>query len=377
MEMAARSARGSAGGVRAAGVPVGRRVHPRGGRVPALGEQPLHREAVSSRGSAAARSATAGRTWPVGAPARAVLNVASTNASSRPSWKAENDTISGRIDAGAPGRPRAAWPRSWPRLRPPALSFAIAAPGAGDAWPRRRRRRARACPSSPSRASAGAAVRATVVRVVRRKGLRVTTGIPRAEGTGQYYTWAREVGVKAFVAGELETRGQRQRATFLVWSGNSGSIVGRWTVVGRTGQLPVRWPAGSGATWGGPWRGRSPRHRLARAGAGTHLADQRRLCFRRGRRRIPARPRGPPPAAVVAPVAPYTSRRVVPNAMAAHGRYAMLRKVADGGMAEIFLAQQTGEEGFSRHGDREAHPAGLSRPIRTSATCWWTRRTSR
>jgi hypothetical protein len=85
----------------------------------------------------------------------------------------------------------------------------------------------------------GSAVRATVVRVVRRKGMRVTTGIPRAEGTGQYYTWAREVGVKAFVAGELETRGKRQRATFLVWSGSSGSVVGRWTVVGRTGKLAL------------------------------------------------------------------------------------------------------------------------------------------
>ena len=34
--------------------------------------------------------------------------------------------------------------------------------------------------------------------------------------------------------------------------------------------------------------------------------------------------------------------------MSNHGRYVMLRKIADGGMAEIFLARQTGEEGFSR-----------------------------
>ncbi len=34
--------------------------------------------------------------------------------------------------------------------------------------------------------------------------------------------------------------------------------------------------------------------------------------------------------------------------MSTHGRYAMLRKIADGGMAEIFLARQSGEEGFSR-----------------------------
>jgi serine/threonine protein kinase len=34
--------------------------------------------------------------------------------------------------------------------------------------------------------------------------------------------------------------------------------------------------------------------------------------------------------------------------MGVHGRYQMLRKVADGGMAEIYLARQTGDEGFSR-----------------------------
>ena len=89
----------------------------------------------------------------------------------------------------------------------------------------------------PMSGPAGPQVRATVVRIVRRKGLRVTTGIPQASGTGQYYTWAREVGVKAFVAADLERRGKRERATFLVWSGNSGSIVGRWTVTARTGAL--------------------------------------------------------------------------------------------------------------------------------------------
>src|SRR5687767_11076131 len=95
--------------------------------------------------------------------------------------------------------------------RPPALIFAIAALAlamlaapAALARPR--------VSVQPIEGVGGAAVRATVVRVVRRKGMRVTTGIPRAEGTGQYYTWAREVGVKAFVAGELETRGKRQRA---------------------------------------------------------------------------------------------------------------------------------------------------------------------
>src|SRR5215468_6080160 len=34
--------------------------------------------------------------------------------------------------------------------------------------------------------------------------------------------------------------------------------------------------------------------------------------------------------------------------MAKHGRYKIVRKVADGGMAEIFLATQTGREGFAK-----------------------------
>ena len=143
-------------------------------------------------------------------------------------------------------------------VRPPALRFAIAvlalatlSASAAEARPR--------VSIQPIEGVGGAQVRATVVRVLKRKRLRVTTGIPRAEGTGQYYTWAREAGVKAFVAGELETRGQRQRATFLVWSGNSGSVVGRWTVVGRTGQLPSR---------GGPRVLAAPGAR-GRAGAAT------------------------------------------------------------------------------------------------------------
>jgi hypothetical protein len=85
----------------------------------------------------------------------------------------------------------------------------------------------------------GPQLRKVVVRTVRARGMRVTTEIPKAEGTGQYYTWARELGLKAFVSSELETlRGRRQRATFLVWSGHNGAIVGRWTVTAAAAQLP-------------------------------------------------------------------------------------------------------------------------------------------
>ena len=34
--------------------------------------------------------------------------------------------------------------------------------------------------------------------------------------------------------------------------------------------------------------------------------------------------------------------------MAKHGRYNIVRRVADGGMAEIFLATQIGREGFQK-----------------------------
>ena len=33
-------------------------------------------------------------------------------------------------------------------------------------------------------------------------------------------------------------RGRRQRATVLVWSGHDGAIVGRWSVVAASAQLP-------------------------------------------------------------------------------------------------------------------------------------------
>src|SRR5258707_3487502 len=41
-------------------------------------------------------------------------------------------------------------------------------------------------------------------------------------------------------------------------------------------------------------------------------------------------------------------RGKVISRMAKHGRYKIVRKVADGGMAEIFLATQLGREGFQK-----------------------------
>jgi hypothetical protein len=84
--------------------------------------------------------------------------------------------------------------------------------------------------------SAGAHVRDQVARIVRNKGFRVNMGMPQASGTAQYLTWAREHALTAFVVTELETwgKGKYQKATFLVWNGNDGSVVGRWSVAGPT-----------------------------------------------------------------------------------------------------------------------------------------------
>jgi hypothetical protein len=85
----------------------------------------------------------------------------------------------------------------------------------------------------------GARVRQEVARVVRGRRYRVVTEVPSATGTGQYYTWARELGLTAFVVGELVEVGRRQRVTFLVWSGHDGSVVGRWTVSATREKLPA------------------------------------------------------------------------------------------------------------------------------------------
>jgi hypothetical protein len=85
----------------------------------------------------------------------------------------------------------------------------------------------------------GTALRAEVVRVVRSRGFRTETDLGKASGTGQYFTWAQERGLAAFVAGDLETFGKkRQRLTFLVWNGHDTSVLGRWTVTGTMKQLP-------------------------------------------------------------------------------------------------------------------------------------------
>jgi hypothetical protein len=81
-------------------------------------------------------------------------------------------------------------------------------------------------------------LRQLVARIVQDRGFRPVTGLPRYEGTAQYPVLARDYQLAALVTADMEDLGQRQRITFLVWSGHNGSIVGRWTVAASTTVLP-------------------------------------------------------------------------------------------------------------------------------------------
>lgn len=72
-------------------------------------------------------------------------------------------------------------------------------------------------------------LRGLVVRIVRGRGFRPMTSLPRYEGTAQYPVLARDHHLAAFVTADMEERGRWQRITFLVWNGVNGSVVGRWT----------------------------------------------------------------------------------------------------------------------------------------------------
>lgn len=81
----------------------------------------------------------------------------------------------------------------------------------------------------PLEGAGGAALRALVSRIVRGRGYRPVTTLPRYDGTGQYPSLAREGHLTAFVTGDVEERGKWASVTFLVWNGLTGSVLGRWT----------------------------------------------------------------------------------------------------------------------------------------------------
>lgn len=117
------------------------------------------------------------------------------------------------------------------------LSIAMSA-GSAEARPRGRRaahvEEARA-PSGlrvsvqPIAGDAGPSVRGQLARLLRGRGCRVVTSLPRVDGTGQYLELAKDHRLAAFVAADLEEGARWSRVTFLVWDGASGNVLGRWT----------------------------------------------------------------------------------------------------------------------------------------------------
>jgi len=89
----------------------------------------------------------------------------------------------------------------------------------------------------PFEGAGGDIMRALVVRIVRGRGLRAVTTIPRYEGTGQYPGLAKEHHLAAFITAEIAEHGKRQAITFLVWNGLTGSVLGRWSTAAATGTL--------------------------------------------------------------------------------------------------------------------------------------------
>lgn len=103
-------------------------------------------------------------------------------------------------------------------------------------------------------------LRGLVVRIVRGRGFRPMTSLPRYEGTGQYPLLARDHSLAAFVTADMEERGRWQRITFLVWNGVNGSVVGRWTASAPS-------PALARAVGKGFWQHLGPAIRKAEAPA--------------------------------------------------------------------------------------------------------------
>ena len=75
----------------------------------------------------------------------------------------------------------------------------------------------------------GPALRGQVARLLRARGCRVVTSLPRVAGTGQYLTMAKDHRVAAFVSADLEEGPHRSSVTFLLWDGASGNVLGRWS----------------------------------------------------------------------------------------------------------------------------------------------------
>jgi hypothetical protein len=112
----------------------------------------------------------------------------------------------------------------------------------------------------------GPALRSQLARLLRARGCRVITTLPRVEGTGQYLGLAKDNRLAAFVAADLEERGHWSTVTFLVWDGASGNVLGRWSASALSKNLPK-------AVAKGFWKSLGPRFEGAQAPPSDELGE--------------------------------------------------------------------------------------------------------
>jgi hypothetical protein len=118
----------------------------------------------------------------------------------------------------------------------------------------------------PINGDLGPAVRGQIARLLRGRGCRVVTSLPRVEGTGQYLTMAKDHRLAAFVSADLEERGHWSSVTFLVWDGASGNVLGRWSASALSRNLPKMIAKGF-------WKSLGPRFESAQAPASEDLGE--------------------------------------------------------------------------------------------------------
>jgi hypothetical protein len=112
----------------------------------------------------------------------------------------------------------------------------------------------------------GPALRDQIARLLRARGCHVVTTTPRVDGTGQYLTMARDNRLAAFVSTDIEAGRSRDRVTFLVWDGSSGSVLGRWSASATPKNLPK-------AVAKGFWKNLGPRFEGAVAPPSDELEE--------------------------------------------------------------------------------------------------------
>jgi hypothetical protein len=112
----------------------------------------------------------------------------------------------------------------------------------------------------------GPALRGQVARLLRARGCRVMTSLPRVEGTGQYLTIAKDHRLAAFVSADIEEGRSRHSVTFLVWDGASGNVLGRWSASAAPKNLPK-------AVAKGFWKALGPRFDAAQAPPSEDLGE--------------------------------------------------------------------------------------------------------